>query len=95
MPKSRKRTNKRTGKPVRYSPQRQGETRAEYFRQLAEMKGEAARQREWKLDATAGRNIPEYFDYVEYRDDDSPKSRTEIRYVAGEILREEYRQGAA
>jgi hypothetical protein len=46
--------------------------------------GERARQRQWHLDNTAGRKIPEHYDYVILdADDDSPMSRTERRFLAG------------
>jgi hypothetical protein len=84
MPKSRSRKGK-SGKPVRYDPaSRHGDTRAEYFRQRTEELGEQARQRQWR---TAGDTIPEHYDYVEERADDSPMSRTERVYVSRQLAR--------
>jgi hypothetical protein len=54
----------------------------DFVRELQDLKGELARQRQWRLDASAGRKVPEHYDYVEIReDDDSAPSRTERRFL--------------
>lgn len=76
MATSRKR--KRGGKPVRYNPGKTPDVIAERRENL----NEQALQRQWRLDPSAGRKIPEAYDYVEDRpEDDSPLSRTERRFL--------------
>jgi hypothetical protein len=78
VPKSRKRRDKHTGKPVSYKlPYNHPDT---LIRQ--DMLNERAKNRQWRLDPTAGRKPPPWiYIYDEDKSDDAPRTRTERRFA--------------
>ena len=73
--------------PTKKRPRRKPPVIPDFVYELQGLKGELARQRQWRLDPNVGRNIPEHYDYIEERpDDDTPVSRVEQRFLGKRVM---------
>lgn len=80
-----KRSDRTKNGPTPKRQRRKAAAIPDFVYEMQDLKGELARQRQWKLDRSVGGKVPEYYDYVEDRPgDDASLSRTERRFLGAD-----------